>query len=353
MPVFPFNSSRAVAIVTFVSALLSGCSVNGTYPDATEPDAAKLRFVANTENATLDYFDGTHCDGLTTGILNNLFLGDTSRRAGMSSAPPADARGYLEIKLKPEQDAYLRVNTLSTFSVCGTTLNLTPERNAEYELTFDARPGQCRTLLQRVTRVDGKDVRTPVPIERKGLPACIGRSPLFVKLPDPLPDTPHRVTLINQIIDDSTNPAMKPDPAKDNSDRSTPEQLDKLLAERQGKLGFTLPDDYWALYRQNLIAFDDEAAQNKAQTFKRYTDEYRLRLQRLDDQQLEAWAKPEDKSAKPVNKAAFEQYKAMTLFYFEAQKNVLVETINHHLDRMAQMDRQYKVCERYSECWKR
>ena len=33
----------------------------------------------------------------------------------------------------------------------------------------------------------------------------------------PLPDTPQRMTLINQIIDSSIIPAMKPDPVKDAS----------------------------------------------------------------------------------------------------------------------------------------
>jgi len=353
MPVLHFNSMRAVVLVTLLFALIGGCSVNGNYTDATEPDAAKLRFVANTDNASLSYFDAEHCDGQTTGMLNNLLLADTSRRVGMSVAPPADARGYLEIKLKPEQDAYLRINSQVGYAVCGGAFTFKPERNAEYELQFSSGKGQCLTLLQRVTRVDGKDVRRPMPMEHKGLAACSGRNPLFVKLADPRPDTPHRVTLINQIIDSSVISAMKPDPSKDASDISSPEKLDKLVAERQGKLGFTMPDDYWALYRQNLIAFDHEASLNKAETLKRYTDEYRVRLQRLDDQQLEAWAQPEDKSAKPVNKAAFEEYKSMTLFYFNAQRSTLLDTINHHLDRMAQMDQQYKVCERYSECWKR
>ncbi|MHC8285963.1 hypothetical protein ACYZUD_03840 [Pseudomonas sp. XS1P51] len=352
MPVSLFCSSRAVAMAVLLSSLLSGCSFNGNYPDAIEPDAAKLRFVSNTENATLDYFDGAHCEGQTTGLLNNLFSGDTQRRVGMSVAPPDNAKGYLEIKLKPEQDAYLHIQTLGSYSVCGNSLNLTPERGAEYEVTLDSARGYCTVLLQRLQRIDGKDVRTPMPIVHNGLPACAGRSPMFPKVAAALPDTPHRVTLIDQIIDSSVISAMKPDPAKDASSRMTPEKLDSLIAERKGKLGFTLPDDYWALYRQNLIAFDDEAAEGKTQTYKRYTDEYRLRLQRLDDQQLELWARPEDKSAKP-NKAALEQYKSMTIYYFQTKKSVLLETINHHLDRMAQMDRQYKVCERYTECWKR
>lgn len=169
----------------------------------------------------------------------------------------------------------------------------------------------------------------------------------------PLPDTPQRVTLINQIIDSSIIPAMKPDPVKDASSRLTPEKIDSLIAERKGKLGFTLPDDYWTLYRQNLVAFDEEAAQNKARTLERYSDEYRTRLRGLDDPTLKLWAtKPKEQSSSN-NPEAFAEYKSMTIYYFAASKGVLLDTINHHLDRMAQMDRQYAVCARYAECWKR
>jgi hypothetical protein len=171
--------------------------------------------------------------------------------------------------------------------------------------------------------------------------------------PAPLPDTPQRVMLINEIIESSIIPAMKPDPVKDASSRLTPEKIDSLIAERKGKLGFVLPEDYWTLYRQNLVAFDEEAAQNKAQTLKRYSDEYRSRLQRLDDPNLELWATNPKEQSSSNNPEAFAEYKSMAIYYFAASKGVLLETINHHLDRMAQMDQQYAVCARYAECWKR
>lgn len=47
--------------------LLSGCSLSGTYPDATEADAAKLRFISDMSSATLGVFDEQNCDGQTTG----------------------------------------------------------------------------------------------------------------------------------------------------------------------------------------------------------------------------------------------------------------------------------------------
>ncbi|TWC56661.1 hypothetical protein FBY04_107236 [Pseudomonas sp. SJZ080] len=353
MPVSSNRSTRAIAVAALLSAVLSGCAVKDTYTDATEPDAAKVRFIANTSNAKLYYYDPEHCEGRVTGELNNLYARDTERRVGMSVAPPADAKGFLEIKVKPDQDNYLHLGTSGSNWVCVTSLSLAPERNAEYEVTLNLRDGRCGVLLNQLKRIDGRDVRLPMPVMDKGLPACVGRGTSFPILPPVLPDTPHRVMLIDQIFDSATIAQMKPDPAKDSSARFTPEKLDKLIAERKAKLGFTLPDDYWALYRQNLIAFDEEAAGNKAETFKRYSDKYRLRLQRLTDQQLEQWAHPEDKASRPTHFVASEERKTMTKFYVQTSQNLLLETINHHLDRMAQMDRQYGVCARYSECWKR
>jgi len=354
MPVLSLFPSRLLTTTTLLlSALLGGCSVNGTYPDATDPDAAKLRFIANTQNATLDYFDAEHCDGQTTGILNNLLLGDTKRRADMSIAPPENARGYLEIKLKPEHETLLRIHTQNGYSVCGNSINLKPERNAEYELTFDSGKGRCSSQLQRVRKINGKEQRSPVLVFEKGLPACVGRNVMFPKPPEPLPDTPHRLELIGRIIDNSLIPAMKPDPAEIAKSAVSAEKIDGLIAERKAKLGFTLPDDYWTLYRQNLQAFDAEAAQRKERTLQLYEDEYLLRLRRLKDEDLEQRAQPEDKSAKSTNVAALEEYKSMTLYYFGASKRVMLETIDHHLERMAQMDAHYGVCERYADCWRR
>ena len=37
-------------------------------------DAAKLRFISNTSNTTIDVYDAEHCMGQTTGMLNNIFL---------------------------------------------------------------------------------------------------------------------------------------------------------------------------------------------------------------------------------------------------------------------------------------
>ncbi|WP_256344686.1 hypothetical protein [Pseudomonas sp. I8001] len=86
------HSPRAFIALALVT-LLSGCSVHGTYPDAAEPDAAKLRFISNTTNSTLFVYDAQHCMGETTGILNNMFLVDTKRRVDMLVPPPPTAHG--------------------------------------------------------------------------------------------------------------------------------------------------------------------------------------------------------------------------------------------------------------------
>ncbi|MDF2399565.1 hypothetical protein GWQ44_28800 [Pseudomonas sp. 3MA1] len=52
MPICRFSALRTLLIATLSCQLLSACSVSGTYPDATQADAAKLRFVANASNVT-------------------------------------------------------------------------------------------------------------------------------------------------------------------------------------------------------------------------------------------------------------------------------------------------------------
>lgn len=329
--------------------LLGGCSVNGSYPDAIEPDAAKLRFVANTSNATLDYFDAAHCDGQTTGILNNLLLSDTARRVGMSVPAPKDAKGYLEVKLKPGEQIYLRTNMNSGYAVCGKGFNFTPEANAEYEVTFKSEKNFCLTQLQRLQRVDGKDVRTPIPILKKDFPACAGRNALF---PKTYPDTPHRLELMKQVIDKSLVVTVKTDPTKEKIESYSPEKLDTLISERKAKLGFDLPPDYWALYRENLKTFGDDMAQNKARSLERFKDEYQTRLRQVKDEQLEQWALPKNTNAKP-EKAEIDLDVAMMVEYFRIGNGVTGEAVGHHLERMAQMDERYGVCARFAECWKR
>jgi hypothetical protein len=206
--------------------------------------------------------------------------------------------------------------------------------------------------MQRLQRVDGKDVRTPVTIRRDGFAACEGRSPIFPKPPALLPDTPERTAMMDRIIAGSTFVRMTSDTARDKVAGNSPEKIDSLISERKAKLGFNLPDEYWTLYRQNLEAFDQDFAAKKTQVMQRSTDEYRKRLSSVDDKQLKAWTGTGE-AAKPMNSAPAELEKTMVMFYFQTDRAVTVETINRHLDRMAKMEQQYDVCSRYADCWKR
>lgn len=340
----------ALASSVFAAFLLVGCTQTGTYQDATQPDAAKLRFVANADNATVSYFDAEHCDGLTTGMLNNLFIAKSQRRVGMIVAPPEKARDYLEIKLPPEKDMFLKVNTQTGYATCGPGFSFKPQAGSEYELSLSVTATHCKALMQRVQRIDGKDVRTPLVLKRDSLPACYGRNALFPTPPKLLPDTPERTVMMDRIIADSTFVRMTAASMKDKPAGTSPEKLDSLINERKAKLGFSLPDEYWTLYRQNLEAFDQDFAAKKTLVMQRSTDEYRQRLRSADDKQLKAWAGTGD-AAKPVYPADLE--KDMIVFYFQADREVTVETINRHLDRMAKMEQQYDVCSRYADCWKR
>lgn len=337
-----FNSLRTVTAVSALCSVLSACSVNGTYPDATEPDAAKLRFISTSQNATLDYFDAQHCDGLTTGILNNIFLADTRRRVDMKIAPPADAKGYLEIKLTPGKEAFLKVNTLASSSVCGTALNLTPKAGTEYELTLDDAPGQCTFLLERLTRINGKEVRQPMPMFETGLPACNGHNRVF---PAPLPDTAERTALIDAIVETKAQSM----PGHAGAASGLHDKVSMLFAERKAQLAqLKLPDDYWVHYLQNLEVYEREADQRHERALEYYKKVYRMRLQGTDDQMLKRWLHPDSDDARAIVEA---NDKIMLRYYQNTSKAVVLDTIDRHVQRMSQLDKRFSVCERSALCW--
>lgn len=172
MPFFTLRFTGAIVIAALFYSLLAGCAAKNTYVDATEPDAAKLRFVANAPNARLYYLDDQRCEG-ATGELNNLYVPDTLRRAGMFIPPPAKARGYLEIKVKPGIEGYIHVATSGQNWLCMTHLSLIPVANAEYEVTLNMHDNKCITQLSRLQRIDGKDLRAPMPTLEYRTPECL------------------------------------------------------------------------------------------------------------------------------------------------------------------------------------
>lgn len=345
-----FNSPllRILGATIAASVLLSGCSINGSYPDATEPDAAKLRFISDLESASLDVFDAEHCMGRTTGLLNNLFVANTRRRAAMTITPQNDDKAYLEVRLKPESNLFLRANMVSTGVVCNNSLNVTLQRGAEYELTFDFKGNQCQSSLMRLHQAGNKVVRSPVPLINKGLPACAGSNALFPKAAETQPDTAERTAMIDQIIADSLIEEMQPE-----TQPATPVArslvLNKAIAEREKQMGFTMPEPYWLEYRQNMTVFTDELTNSKVKSLQLYKDKYRHQLRQLYTAEIR---KLLPDSATTDVSLALSSNNTMLQYYHAVSREVLKEAFSSHQTRMADLDKRYAVCERFAGCWK-
>lgn len=334
---------RGAAIT--VAILLSGCSVNGTYPDASGPDAAKLRFISSNESSTLDIFDAEHCGGQTTGILNNLFLANTRRRAAMSAGAPDDAKAYLEVRLQPGRDLYARVNTLSTGSVCTVAFNFTPQSGGEYEVDFRYVGRSCQVSLSRLRQIDGKVTRLPIALTNKGLPACAGRSPVFPKPAEAQPQSAERAAMIAQIVDASIIPKMKLD--ADDSSPIPNALLDKSEEERKQRLGLMLPDAYWTEYKQNLEQFANELRGIKARSLQLYRNYYTDRLGLLETPEITELL-PDGKTAD--RSKAMSTNNSMLEYYYRTHRELLKETVSAHQARMADLDQRFDVCKHSAAC---
>ncbi|AMN78013.1 MULTISPECIES: hypothetical protein [Pseudomonas] len=336
---------RAFSTLSLVS-LLSACSINGSYPDATEPDAAKLRFISNTQNSTLDFFDAQHCAGRTTGMLNNSLMTDTQRRVGMIVPPPEKARGLLEVKLAPGKPVFMRINTNGSGYVCAKAISFTPEAGKEYEVTFDVAEGSCITTFQRLQRFNGKDERIPQPMIESPLQACAGSTPMF---PKQIPETPKRAALIGSIVDTNLQLFKMMNPQTPVEPPSTPKSLEDQIAKRKAAMGsFTLPEAYWTQYRQNFTLLNEDAAAQEARTMGLYNEVLRYRLSVTEDAVLEQWLNPTDTTTRD---RVAENDKVMAAYYINTRKSVMVEVLNHHLARMGQLDQRFEVCAHFDKCW--
>lgn len=175
----------SMSLATLLAVLTAGCNIHGSYPDAIEPDAAKLRFSSSLSSATLDIYDAQHCMGQTTGILNNPFMSNTSRRVGMLAPKGPDGSPYLEISLEPQQPVYINLTTQGSVAVCGTAFSLTPQSSAQYEVMFEASGGNCVASMNKLETFNGTVIRTPMVIANTGWPSeCNGANPIF-KGPQP------------------------------------------------------------------------------------------------------------------------------------------------------------------------
>jgi hypothetical protein len=158
------------ALILSALTLQSGCSVNGSYVDPNGDDVAKVRLVAINTSATLDWYNGKTCEGKTTGILNNMFMSNTKRRADMK-APLDEGEDFLEIAVTPDEPVYLYLNTSGYMTVCSIPFNFVPKARAEYEARFFNTPGKCNLRVSQLIMEQGQLVKMPVNIS-KALPPC-------------------------------------------------------------------------------------------------------------------------------------------------------------------------------------
>lgn len=343
---FDFSRRAVSGVVSVAALLLSGCSFNGTFPDAREPDAAKLRFISSNENSTLDLFDAEHCGGQTTGLLNNLFSANTRRRADMSAPAPDDAKAWLEVRLQPGHELFARANTLGSGSVCTVAFNFTPQSGGEYEANFRYIGRSCQITLNRLRQIDGKVVRSPIALTNKGLPACAGSNPIFPKPVQAQPQSAERAAMIASIVDASVIAKMKPD--ADDASLIQPAFLDKAVQERKQRVGVALPDAYWTEYRQDLERFAGEMTGTKARSLQLYKDYYSTQLGLLETPDIKELV-PDSPTADRSKAASTNN--AMLEYYYRTQRELLKETLSAQQARLAELDQHFDVCKQYAACW--
>lgn len=209
-----FSRPLSLGTALLLAALNTGCSIHGTYPDSTQADAANLRFSSSLGSATMDLFDAQHCMGQTTGILNNTFAANTDRRVGMPPPAQSNTAPYLEVRLKPQQPLYISLSSRGSLTMCGTAFSFTPQKGAQYELSFEADGAMCAATMKQLHSIEGAVSRTDIPIVNTGWPTeCNGANPIFK---GPRPAQPGAAVgrtiadpTVNQVIDAQLkNPAL-------------------------------------------------------------------------------------------------------------------------------------------------
>lgn len=159
-----------------------------------------------------------------------------------------------------------------------------------------------------------------------------------------LPDTPQRSQWIEQALarDPVARPKEKPAVFSSND-----ETVAKLRKERN----LPVPDEYWALYKQNLDTLRADMQQQKVTGRAAYIAVYTDQLNRADDQTLQRLATAPDSLDKASSRAWTQRMVDRLLNYITDDNKATVTTLQNHMQRMALMDRQYKVCALYKDCW--
>ncbi|WP_028694050.1 hypothetical protein [Pseudomonas cremoricolorata] len=342
-----FSQCRVLGAASVFALSLSGCMFNGNYPDATGDDAAKLRFISSNDNTVMALFDAEHCDGRSTGMLNNIFSANANRRADMRVAPPAGAKAYVEVRLQPGVDYFAQANTNGTGYVCTLRFNLVPQKHGEYEVSFDSSRKGCELTLNVLTEQNGKALRTPLPMVERGLPSCAGANPIFPKIEPMAPQSPERSALIERIIDASIIDKMKPELNRPLQSLQT--SIDTTVQTRKARMGIDLPAAYWSEYRSNIERFLADTQQAKVDVLQGYKDYYRRQLAPMDTADLERLLPDNPKADRSVSAS---NNSNMLEFYNRSEQQVLRENYSAHQARMADLDRRFDVCARFAGCWR-
>ncbi|MDF3200713.1 hypothetical protein P3C29_18670 [Pseudomonas sp. 1912-s] len=164
-------------------------------------------------------------------------------------------------------------------------------------------------------------------------------------LGQPLAQTSARTALIHQIL------AKDPVVISSQKPVLAPSDNDARIAKLKKADGGTLPEGYWALYKQNLEAMQYDLNHQHDAAREQYVQTYRDELTRADDRTLQVMVT----APKTLDEQTRRQWNARMADrmsqYINTSEQSLRAAADAHINRMALMDRQYNVCARNPECW--
>lgn len=182
------------------------------------------------------------------------------------------------------------------------------------------------------------------------LSACASRPAPMTLNTQALPETPHRSELIEQLVNRSELVKTFGDPAyqaKRTAELQSGPSADERVAQRRKKVTVSLPDTYWAQYRESLLSFDDEALSVGPRALEETKGLYRTALSGITTTDLETMASAADKDAARLTLEG-----KMQRHYFIAKRGITAATIIRSQNRFAQLDARFDVCAIYKDCWK-
>ncbi|WP_231675351.1 MULTISPECIES: hypothetical protein [Pseudomonas] len=161
-----------------------------------------------------------------------------------------------------------------------------------------------------------------------------------------IPQNTERTAMIERIIanDPTVISSHKPvlNPTQSNDSR---------IAMLRKELGFTLPDSYWKLYKQNLEALQFDLNHQHYAAREQYIKTYSDELNRVDSSTLQVMSTaPKTLDEKTRQQWSTRMNDRLIQYVMTSEESFKVAK-QAHIDRMAAMDRQYDVCSRKADCW--